>query len=382
METWDVLVVGGGPAGSACARELAAAGARVAVVDKARFPRPKVCAGWVTPQVLAALGIDPEAYGAGRVLQPFTGFRTAILGGRPVTTRYEGPVSYGILRTEFDDHLLRRSGARLLLGEPVLRLERSGDLWVVNQRLRAPLVVGAGGHFCPVARALGARGGAVVAAQELEFPLDPEAQARCPVDPEVPELYFTPDLKGYGWCLRKGAVLNVGLGREDPVGLPRHMEAFVAFLSGAGRLPDALPGRPAGHAYRLWGRGPRRLAFDGALLVGDAAGLAYPESGEGIRPAVESGLLAARTALEAEGDYRRERLRVYEQRIARRLGPPRTDEGLASRMPGGLLRLAARSVLGIPTLTRRVVLDRWFLRSHLAPLAPTASGPASAATGG
>ena len=78
-------------------------------------------------------------------------------------------------------------------------------------------VVGAGGHFCPVARATGAKGSGetAVAAQEIEFEMSPQQKAVCRVDGERPELYFTPDLKGYGWVFRKGDYLNIGLGRED-----------------------------------------------------------------------------------------------------------------------------------------------------------------------
>ena len=157
-ERADVLVVGGGPAGSSCAWRLRRAGLDVVVLDKARFPRDKACAGWITPPVLDVLDIDPADYGEGRTLQPITGFRTSRLGpdgaGPEVETRFPEPVSYGIRRCEFDRYLLERSGARLDVGEPLTKLERRGDQWVANGRLQAPVVIGAGGHFCPVARFL------------------------------------------------------------------------------------------------------------------------------------------------------------------------------------------------------------------------------------
>src|SRR5690606_2354850 len=94
----DVLIVGGGPAGSSCARALVRAGLDVLVLDKSEFPRDKVCAGWITPQVVQELGVDLEDYRRERVLQPITSFITG-LGERvaqPVS--YDRVVSYGIRR--------------------------------------------------------------------------------------------------------------------------------------------------------------------------------------------------------------------------------------------------------------------------------------------
>jgi len=181
---FDALIVGGGPAGSTCARVLRQAGWRVAVLDRATFPRNKVCAGWVTPGVFRLLDLEPVEYrAAGLTIQEITGFRTSVMGdGQPVETRYPHVVSYAIRRYEFDDFLLKRAGAEVLTGTPLASLERRGDVWVANGHLSARIVVGAGGHFCPVARALGAdlgRGEAVVGAQEFEVRLS-AAQAAAP----------------------------------------------------------------------------------------------------------------------------------------------------------------------------------------------------------
>src|SRR5262245_30184655 len=173
MDACDCLVVGGGPAGSSCARALAQAGMDVVVLDKATFPRDKICAGWITPAVVAELDLELTDYGRERTLQPITGFRTGLIGGKPVSTSYGHAVSYGIRRCEFDHYLLARSGARLKLGEPLRALRREQDAWVANEEIRAPVVVGAGGHFCPVARLLSNSGedkdAGVVLAQEIEF---------------------------------------------------------------------------------------------------------------------------------------------------------------------------------------------------------------------
>jgi menaquinone-9 beta-reductase len=363
MDSCEVLIIGGGPAGSTCAGALKRRGLDVLVLDQKTFPRDKVCAGWITPAVLDTLQINPADYAAGRVLQPITGFRTGMIDGAEVETRYPQNVSYGIRRCEFDHYLLERSGARLRLGEQLRSLERRGGGWIVNGEIETPLLVGAGGHFCPVARLLGAQSCApesVVAAKEIEFAMDASHERACSVRPETPELYFCKDLKGYGWCFRKGSYLNIGLGREDTHRLSEHLDAFCEFLTHRGKIPAGIPHRFHGHAYLLHGRGVRTLFDDGVLLVGDAAGLAYPESGEGIRPAVESALLAAATLIEADGDYRRARLAPYQQRLQDRLGKAAPA---ADRLPTGLQRFIGSKLLANAWFTRHVVLDRWFLHA-------------------
>jgi menaquinone-9 beta-reductase len=360
MQSADVLIVGGGPAGSSCATRLRAAGLDVLVLDRAVFPRDKPCAGWITPGTLETLGLSTEEYAQGRVLQPFTAFRTGRIGGPDVVTRYGRPVSFGLRRIEFDHFLLERSGARCLTGVPVTRLRRAGDSWVVNETIRTPLVIGAGGHFCPVARFLNGPPSprAVVVAREVEFRMDARQQSECRVRPERPELFFCSDLRGYGWCVRKGEYLNVGLGRRDSRRLPAHVTEFLAFLAQQGTIPTDVPSPCHGHTYLLYESAPRRVAADGLLLVGDAAGLAAPASGEGIRPAVESGLLAADATLAARGRFRHEDLEPYVQALRARLGPRRRR----AELPAPLAGLAGRCLLGARWFARHVVLDRWFLQ--------------------
>lgn len=239
----DVLIVGGGPAGSTCAWKLRRSGLRVVVMDAKRFPRDKVCAGWITPQILETLEIDPDDYAKESVLQPFRGFEVGRLGGRSTRVTYSEVVSYGIRRCEFDTRLLLRCGAELRQGEPLRSLVREGVAWLANGELRAKLVVGAGGHFCPVARLLAPESrdvDAVVAAQELEIELDRDQIRECGVSPEVPELYFSADLRGYAWLVRKGPVLNFGIGRQDPHDLAGHAQRFLAHAEELGKLPGGV----------------------------------------------------------------------------------------------------------------------------------------------
>ena len=362
-ETHDVIIVGGGPAGSTCAWRLMQAGFDVLVIDKRTFPRNKVCAGWVTPQVFESLQIEPSEYG--QVCQPITGFRTGIIGGEEVTTRYDHTVSYGIRRVEFDHYLLERSGARCRLGESVRQIERRDGLWVINEMLMAPMLVGAGGNFCPVARMLGAQGRvgeSKVVAQEAEFPMTRKQQSQVDIEGDTPELFFCDDLRGYGWGVRKGDYLNVGFGRVDPQRLSAHVADFREFLRERGKIGFEIASRFEGHAYRLYEGEPPRFFDDGVLLIGDAAGLAYPQSGEGIRPAIESGMLAADAIVNANGRYEREQLAPYESAVVSRLGQPR-KRSQSDWLPASWLHGLASKLMATRWFARRIVMDRWFLHS-------------------
>jgi flavin-dependent dehydrogenase len=173
-------------------------------------------------------------------------------------------------------------------------------------------------------------------------------------------LYFCRDLDGYGWCLPKGEYLNVGLGHRDHHAFGAEFRAFVAFLEDRHLVPDAhlLPWR--GHAYLACGAGARPLLADGLLLIGDAAGLAYPTSGEGIRPAIESALIAARTLIAAGGHYNREALQPYAEAMMRQ--HPRVRP--AAYLARALRQPLGRAAMSSPRFVKHVVLGRWFLHQE------------------
>jgi flavin-dependent dehydrogenase len=340
----------------------------VLVLDAAVFPRVKICAGWVTAEALRDLEVSPEKYPL--TIKPFDACVIEFDGGRHETA-WRGPASYGIIRREFDHYLLDRAasaGADVRWGIRVTDVLPGPDaVTVVTARGRfdAAVVIGAGGHHCPVAKALGdvSEREEVVAAQESETRLPPEWVERLGECMRAPELYVEPDLRGYGWYFPKQDFVNIGIGCTggNDGSLPRRREALVRALRASGRLPADMPIEPfKGHAYVVRRRAPRRLSGPRFMLVGDAAGLARDLSGEGIGPAIRSGILAAEAAAAFLGAG--VPLDAYAARITALYGPgePGWIGRRLSRLPEAAARLAVRFVLGLGLARRRIVFDAIF----------------------
>jgi flavin-dependent dehydrogenase len=288
-----VVIVGGGPGGSACAWRLGQRGIDSVVLEAEPFPRTKLCAGWITPAVVRALEMDVERYPRG--LLRLDNLHMEYFGRRRPWRTDMRSDQYSIRRYEFDDWLLRRSGAPVVT-HAARAVERVADGFVVDGQFRGRFLVGAGGTHCPVFRALfkGVNPRSreyQVAALEEEFEYE-GADQRC-------HLWFGENgLVGYAWYVPKQrGWVNVGLGgfsrylAESRVGLHEHWQALVDKLAGLG-LVVGHRFRPKGHTYYLRER-EEVCQVGNAYLVGDAAGLATLDLAEGIGPAIQSGLNAA-----------------------------------------------------------------------------------------
>jgi flavin-dependent dehydrogenase len=152
------------------------------------------------------------------------------------------------------------------------------------------------------------------------------------------------------------------------------LKGFVEYLRAGGRIPRATPdpARWCGHAYLLAGAASQPPVGDAYVLIGDSAGLAYRESGEGIRPAVESALAAAQTIIANGGRFGRDDLEPYAAHFAAGGSFARSLARLMPPFPSSL----GRALLGWPTFTR-LALDRWFLRSAEPTIHLPVSSPAT-----
>ncbi|HUY84216.1 MAG TPA: NAD(P)/FAD-dependent oxidoreductase, partial [Steroidobacteraceae bacterium] len=277
MRSAEIIIVGGGPAGSSAAARLVQAGADVLLLDRESFPRHKLCAGWITPQVVADLAMDVGAYP-----HRFLSFRRLhwYLKGvhLPVPC-----VQHSIRRYEFDAWLLERSGVEAAR-HAVKEVRRDGDGFTIDGEFRCRYLIGAAGTSCPVHRALFREAAPRVralqtATLEIEFPYEWR-------DPDCRLWFFEHGLPGYSWYVPKArGWLNVGIGamalrlKERGEDLRHHWRRFADKLDR--RLRIRVPQEPTGYSYYL--RASTDAARrDNAFLVGDAAGLATRDLCEGI----------------------------------------------------------------------------------------------------
>ena len=310
---FDVVIVGGGPAGSVAALVLARAGARVALVDKAAFPRDKACGDVVGPrglQILRELGLPMpvgRAVGEIEVVGP-SGRRMPLPCGEGLTYPDHGTA---VTRTVFDSYLhdaATDAGADALHGRAVEPLQRHGRIdgyrLSTGQELRADFVIGADGATSRVAA-----DAQLVDARRVLWGFAVRTYAAEVVDVPAIVLWEPAPWRafpGYGWVFPgPGGRANVGLGlgtvgdRRAGARVQHELPRFLRHVREVGLLAggaDVIGSRHLGGWLKMGVVGTTP-ALGRVLLVGDAAGLVNPLQGEGIAQAMGSGRSAAEVVL-------------------------------------------------------------------------------------
>jgi len=380
--THDAIVVGGGPAGAVAARLLGEAGLDVVLLEKERFPRVKVCGEGIVGkavQVLETLGLADGIEGLPHVgCRQVTAFSPdGMQLTLPLPKADAGaPPAYICRREHFDQMLLEgarpfvqvrervqvdgliREGGRVI-GVHARDVERERE-----ESLQAPIVIGADGARGVVARGLGVpkhNPRFLIAAGRSYY----RGVERLGDGFEIH--YHRALLPGYAWLFPlPDGVMNVGLGvpvadlKRRGTSLP-HLREQV--LTDGESFARRLQGAEVVGPWRGWmiptASGPRQVGFDGALLLGDAAGLVDPFTGGGLGHALHSAQIAATAVIEGKraGAPPRWVAARYQRRLWRQI--------TASVYWARVLRRAARSprfvdfLFGRPPLTGAV---RWLLQ--------------------
>ncbi|MEV7089767.1 geranylgeranyl reductase family protein [Streptomyces sp. NPDC093085] len=392
-EEADVIVVGAGPAGSSAAYHLARAGVDVLLLEKAHFPREKVCGDGLTPRAvhqLIRMGVDINAPGWMRS----RGMRW-VIGDRQVHIDWPSMGSFpdfGLARSrhDFDDilaHHAAAAGARLRNGVKVTHplLDPRGRVTGVQAvhtpapttrkssgtpvTYRAPVVIAADGASARLALALGLQRDTnrQIATAARRYYRSPERSQE-----EYLELWA--DLRfpgtdrylpGYGWIFPMGdGRVNVGLGalphrRYGTAELRTALDEWLARTPEAWGLREENAEGPVRSAALPMGFNRRPLYARGLLLVGDSGGMVSPWNGEGIAQALESGEVAAGSAALAlalpPGPKRERVLLNYPVEMNRRWGSYYRLGNAAADLVfsrSGFQPLLNRYVLGSPFLLK------------------------------
>ena len=306
--THDLIVVGGGPGGAACARTAAQNGLDVLLIEKAEHPRRKICAGGFR------LGLpDLLDYDLGPVIErEACGAHLYAPSGLKVVCTKPQVTGYTVKRDRFDHFLLKKAeeaGAELLIGHEVVAVEEGTDQVTARsdngQTFASRYLVGADSVNSKVARSTGIierwTDSEIGLCFEAGVPMDPSDILRITQGPYGPEkicieIFFGGVEHGYGWCFPKKDEVSLGMGclmtyaKDLKAGWTRFIERFEKNNSVKVDLSSQS-------AMRVPLKGPtRRTVSKRVMLVGDAGGFVSPATGEGICYAIETGQIAAKTA--------------------------------------------------------------------------------------
>jgi geranylgeranyl reductase family protein len=286
MTRFDLIVIGSGPAGSAAAMRGCKLGLSVAIVDKAKFPRDKLCGGLFTGRSEKAMKAIFER-GVTDDLFTTSNHMRFSAGGTVLADIKDAPPVHLTMRRDFDamlHGLALDAGAHAFLGTPITELANDHVVLRDGTMLGFSGLIGADGVNSFVAKSLFGRSfnpATIGFGLEIETPLEPSRDEAVEVDFDAAEW-------GYGWAFPKRKTVTVGVGgiNSRNADMKANMARYVVQTDSDATLKYKGQYLPFGDFNRRPGRG-------NVVLAGDAAGLVDPITGEGIALAMESGALAA-----------------------------------------------------------------------------------------
>ncbi|MBI5749580.1 MAG: geranylgeranyl reductase family protein [Nitrospinae bacterium] len=286
MGNYDVIVIGGGPAGSTAARGCAERGFKTLLIDKELFPRYKPCGGALSFRTINSLGFEiPQ----GMIEAECKGVNV-YYKGEMSSYEKEGRVAVMVSREKFDNLLFemaKERGCMTLTGERVVSVDRGGEYIKVNTEkgaYSARFVVGADGANSVVSKFINGNGKEFLSAMAFVSKIEVHETL---FEKEFLSFYFGNVYGGYGWVFPHGRYLSAGIWGLDWLD-SKPVDSMKRFLSSNNFSTDNI----RGHKMPLWDR-RRKICSERVLLAGDAGGFVDSFSGEGISNAILSGRIAA-----------------------------------------------------------------------------------------
>lgn len=313
-ESYDLIVIGGGPAGSSAARAAAQRGAKVLLIDqKQRIGLPVQCAELVSKWISHYTPFISRS-----IIQSL---ETMAIHLPDCTTFKMKSPGYMLDRSLFDKELATSAilaGVEISTGAKAIELSSEGVLiqhGVIKDWARSKVIIGADGVHSTVARWTGQPSLKAMVALQYEVVLfEPQSHV---------DIFFHPDYEGgYGWFFPKGRTANVGVAviPQKTASLPDLLTNFLNLLNRSGKLPRIEIVSRTGGSIPC--ETQQHTVFGNILLAGDAAGHAHPITGAGILNAVICGEIAGRIAAEAVARGDLNYLEHYETEWKEILGKP------------------------------------------------------------
>ena len=316
-QTWDVIVIGSGPAGAMAAYELAKAGRKVAILEKEILPRYKTCGGGLVFRGRELLPVSVQT----AVEKEFNSLAVYFDNlPQPFTAQRNFPILSMVMRDQFDHLLVQEAvkyGAVLLEGQALQQLEFA-ELTAIHTQtevIHTRYVVAADGVLGPTAKLAGWKETRkLIPALEYEVGVSPSdferlsKEARFDID-AIPQ--------GYGWCFPKANHLSIGVGLFAPKKIQLRTY-YQAYLQKLGIYETTFE---EAHGFQI-PVGARTDGFsrNGVFLTGDAAGFADPLTAEGLTNSIYSGILAGQS-ISRQFDHPELAANTYQAALEERLLP-------------------------------------------------------------